>query len=361
MIFKAQILDWSLLIRYFPHYQRVNRKMENKSSLKEGFSFKLIGFDQSLVDQLSPFFNKSIFELSKLIDISTLEGLSFAIGDEEYLQELKSFNDHLTPSSGAAVGVAMTLTHIDRDYSRNYIVVNCRYLGLEYFLTEYTEPVSQEDMNRVMSDFLHTLFHEFCHVFGYQQLLKISPNLLTKSSFKNDWEGFMHLVSLTCWDEYQVCGWANMIGSDQQDRYESILLNVMNQFEDSIERVFKEYLESTENSRFLTLFNNTAILVLDLFKYSSYYLGDLSTKDDAIISDEVSSHKLYDVISTLNEMLSSLKSKVDTGIVENTDFYKIGEYAQQVAADLGLIVEPVDKNNMFVNLSRSAQTRILYA
>lgn len=335
--------------------------MENKSSLKEGFSFKLIGFDQSLVDQLSPFFNKSIFELSKLIDISTLEGLSFAIGDEEYLQELQSFNDHLAPSSGAAVGIAMTLTHIDRDYSRNYIVVNCRYLGLEYFLTEYTEPVSQEDMNRVMSDFLHTLFHEFCHVFGYQQLLKISPNLLTKSSFKNDWEGFMHLVSLTCWDEYQVCGWANMIGSDQQDRYESILLNVMNQFEGSIERVFKEYLESTENSRFLTLFNNTAILVLDLFKYSSYYLGDLSTKDDAIISDEVSSHKLYDVISTLNEMLSSLKSKVDTGIVENTDFYKIGEYAQQVAADLGLIVEPVDKNNMFVNLSRSAQTRILYA
>ncbi|WP_180081620.1 MULTISPECIES: hypothetical protein [unclassified Acinetobacter] len=328
--------------------------MENKSSLKEGFSFKLIGFDQSLVDQLSPFFNKSIFELSKLIDISTLEGLSFAIGDEEYLQELKSFNDHLTPSSGAAVGVAMTLTHIDRDYSRNYIVVNCRYLGLEYFLTEYTEPVSQEDVNRVMSDFLHTLFHEFCHVFGYQQLLKISPNLLTKSSFKNDWEGFMHLVSLTCWDEYQVCGWANMIGSDQQDRYEPILLNVMNQFEGSIERVFKEYLESAENSRFLTLFNNTAILVLDLFKYSSYYLGDLSTKDDAIISDEVSSHKLYDVISTLNEMLSSLKSKVDTGIVENTDFYKIGEYAQQVAADLGLIVEPVDKNNMFVNLSRSA-------
>jgi len=79
--------------------------MENKSSLKEGFSFKLIGFDQSLVDQLSPFFNKSIFELSKLIDISTLEGLSFAIGDEEYLQELKSFNDYLTPSSGAAVGV----------------------------------------------------------------------------------------------------------------------------------------------------------------------------------------------------------------------------------------------------------------
>lgn len=335
--------------------------MENKSSLKEGFSFKLIGFDQSLVDQLSPFFNKSIFELSKLIDISTLEGLSFAIGDEEYLQELQSFNDHLAPSSGAAVGVAMTLTHIDRDYSRNYIVVNCRYLGLEYFLTEYTEPVSQEDMNRVMSDFLHTLFHEFCHVFGYQQLLKISPNLLTKSSFKNDWEGFMHLVSLTCWDEYQVCGWANMIGSDQQDRYEPILLNVMNQFEGSIERVFKEYLESTENSRFLTLFNNTAILVLDLFKYSSYYLGDLSTKDDAIISDEVSSHKLYDVISTLNEMLSSLKSKVDTGIVENTDFYKIGEYAQQVATDLGLIVEPVDKNNMFVNLSRSAQTRILYA
>lgn len=335
--------------------------MENKSSLKEGFSFKLIGFDQSLVDQLSPFFNKSIFELSKLIDISTLEGLSFTIGDEEYLQELKSFNDYLAPSSGAAVGIAMTLTHIDRDYSRNYIIVNCRYLGLEYFLKEYTGPVSQEDMNRVVSDFLHTLFHEFCHVFGYQEMLENSPGLLTRDSFENDWEGFMHLTSLTCWDEYQVCNRANMIGSDQGDRYKTLLLNVMNQFDDSIKRVFKEYLGSIENSRFLTLFNNTVLLVLDLFKYSAYYLGDLSSKEDAIIGAEISSHKLYGVISNLNEILSSLKNKVDTGTVENADFYKIGEYAQQVAADLGLIVEPVDKNNMFINLSRSAQTRILYA
>lgn len=334
--------------------------MKNKSSLKKEFSFKLIGFNQSLVDQLSPFFNKSIFELSKLIDISTLEGLSFAIGDEEYLQELKSFNDHLTPSSGAAVGIAMTLTNIDRNYSRNYIVVNCRYLGLEYFLKEYTGPVSQEDMNRVVSDFLHTLFHEFCHVFGYQEMLENSPGLLTRDSFENDWEGFMHLTSLTCWDEYQVCNRANMIGSDQGDRYKTLLLNVMNQFDDSIKQVFKEYLGSIENSRFLTLFNNTVLLVLDLFKYSAYYLGDLSSKEDAIIGAEISSHKLYGVISNLNEILSSLKNKVDTGTVENADFYKIGEYAQQVTMDLGLIVDPVNDGNMFVNLSRPAQIRILY-
>ncbi|WP_228277090.1 hypothetical protein [Acinetobacter lwoffii] len=335
--------------------------MESRSSLKEGFSFKLIGFNQSLVEQLTPIFYNSIVELSPLIDISTLEGISFTLGDEEYLQELKSFNDHLTPSSGAAVGVAMTLTHIDRDYSRNYIVVNCRYLGLEYFLTEYTEPVSQEDISRVLNDFLHTLFHEFCHVFGYQEMLENSPGLLTRDSFENDWEGFMHLTSLTCWDEYQVCNRANMIGSDQGDRYKTLLLNVMNQFDGSIQQVFREYLGSIENSRFLTLFNNTVLLVLDLFKYSSYYLGDLSSKEDAIISDEIGSHKLYGVISNLNEILSSLKDKVDTGTVENGDFYKIGEYAQQVAMDLGLIVDPVSDGNMFVNLSRPAQIRILYA
>lgn len=335
--------------------------MKNKSSLTEGFSFKLIGFNQSLVDQLTPIFYNSIVELSPLVDISTLEGISFAIGNDEYLQELKSFNDRLAPSEGVAVGVAMTLTHINGDYSRNYIVVNCRYLGLECFLTEYTEPVSQDDINRVLNDFLHTLFHEFCHVLGYQEMLEKSPELLIRDSFENDWEGFMHLTSLTCWDEYQVCSRANMIGSDQGGRYETILLDVMNQFEDSIERVFKEYLGSIENSRFLTLFNNTVMLVLELFKYSSYYLGDLSSKEDAIISYEISSHKLYGVVSNLNEILSSLKSEVDTGTVENADFYKIGEYAQQVVRNLGLIVDPVDKNNMFVNLNRLAQTRILYA
>lgn len=335
--------------------------MQNKSSLKEGFSFKLIGFNQSLIDQLTPVFYNSIVELSTLINISTLEGISFTIGDEEYLQQLKSFNDRLTYSNGVAVGVAMTLTNINGDYNRNYILINCRYLGLEYLLTEYTEPVSEEEIINIYNDFSHLLFHEFCHVFGYQQLLKMNPELLTKDNFRNDWEGFMHLTSLTCWDEYQVCSWANMIGSDQSERYESILLDVINQFDSSIERTFKEYLCSTDSSRFSTLFNNTIHLIFNLFKYSSYYLGDLSSKEGGMtISDEISSHKLYDVIENLKDILLSLKDKVDAGTAKNTDFYIIGEYAQQVATSLGLIVDPTEDGNMFVNLNVAAQARILY-
>lgn len=333
--------------------------MERKRYLKEGFSFKLIGFNQSLIHQLTPIFNDSILELSTLIDISSLEGISFTIGDEEYLQELKSFNDRLIPSSGVAIGSAMTLPHINQDYSRNYIIVNCRHLGLEYFLKEYTEPVSEEEINNIYNDFIHLLFHEFCHVLGYQEMLQISPELLTRDNFENDWEGFMHLTSLTCWDEYQVCSRANMIGSDQQAQYETILLNVMNQFNTSIDQIFKEYLSSVDGSRFSRLFSNTIRIIFDLFKYASYFLGDLSSKEGVSINDDVSSHELYGAIERLDEILMSIKSKVESGTAEVCDFYRIGEYAQQVTAGLGLIVNPANDGSMFVNLSIPTQTRIL--
>ncbi|ENW27271.1 hypothetical protein [Acinetobacter lwoffii] len=78
------------------------------------------------------------------------------------------------------------------------------------------------------------------------------------------------------------------------------------------------------------------------------------------ISDEISSHKLYDVIENLKDILLSLKDKVDAGTAKNTDFYIIGEYAQQVATSLGLIVDPTEDGNMFVNLNVAAQARILY-
>lgn len=126
---------------------------------------------------------------------------------------------------------------------------------------------------------------------GHQEMLQISPELLTRDRLENDWEGFMHLTSLArCWDEYQVCSRANMIGSDQEGRYETILLNVMNQFNTSIDQIFKEYLSSVDGSRFSSLFNNTIRVIFDLFKYASYFLGDLSSKEGVSINDDVSSH-----------------------------------------------------------------------
>lgn len=333
--------------------------MEGKNFLKEGFGFKLIGFNQSLTDQLIPIFNSSIVQLSSQINITSLEGISFTVGSEEYLQELKSFNDRLIPSSGVAIGTAMTLSHINKDYSRNYIIVNCQYLGLEYFLKEYPEPVSEEKLSDTYNDFGHLLFHEFCHVLGYQEMLKTIPELLTRDSFENDWEGFKHLISLTCWDEYLVCSRANILGSDQGDRYESILLDVMNQFHSSIDQIFKEYLNSVDSSRFYNLFKNTIQAIFDLFKYASYFFGDLSSKEGVTLNDAVSNHELYSVIKKLNEILVSIQAKVDADIAEVSDFYRIGEYAQQVAVDLGMIVETTNDSNMFVNLSISAQSRIL--
>ncbi|OIG77080.1 hypothetical protein A7M82_10105 [Acinetobacter baumannii] len=336
---------------------------EAVSTLKQNFKIELTGFrDPSITKQSAAFFTEILLELSTLTDLTGLEGVTFAINDEEYLKKLKSFDERLAPSNDDGVGVAMTISSIGGDFSKNYIVLNCTYLELEHIMVEYAHLTSEEKKNEVINKFAHILFHEMCHVNNNIMLFNNFNRFSITTEFENKLQAMKHSISRVTWDEFAVCAEANQIGVDQTDSYEGILFDVLSKFEERLEYIYKDYMiraSTQDNSVYSDLFNNTYLLVYNLFKYAAYYFGDIFTKDENEISQKLLKHEFGNYLLRLNNILSDIYQKLSKDIAQEEDLYKVGDLAEEFISYLGLIVYPTENNGMFVNLSESTQARIL--
>lgn len=324
---------------------------------------ELFGFThESLIRQLGDFFNKLTHYLIKEVDVDLLECITFAINTEHYLNKISTLDNRYSQSNDAGVGTAKTVSKIKDDWGRNHIVVNCEFLGLEHLLDEYQDRTTEEDIARVVGMVSHLLFHEMCHVSHNKILLNRYPDLLTKEIFENEFKAAKHVITLACWDEFYVCSRANQFGADQEENYKTILLNTMNTFNNSRDSIFKEYkYESLVGNpkAYSNLFNKFMNLVYTLFKYCSYYLGDLISKENSELDNEVLNHELSDVVKTLTVILHDLYRHFENETLAEEDFHKIGEFAAVFARLNGLIVEEGDYDGLFINLDKQTQLRMM--
>lgn len=337
---------------------------EQKSTLNENFSMTLAGFiNQSIIDQMTPFFSNIIIELSKLTDVSRLEGVSFTLGDEEYLKKLKQFKKELTPSNDEGVGIAMTISSIDDDFSKNHIVVNCTYFELENLLREYESRTNDEIREKVVNKFAHMLFHEMCHVSSNSMMYEKFNSYATKQQFPDKLAAMEHGISRICWDEFIVCSEANQIGEDQESSYEEILFKTMESFESGKRAIFKNYMNQVrlnDQNAYGNLFNDTYMLIHSLLKYTSYYIGDIYTKKKAKVSTRIKNHELYSHIKDLKKVYKNIIKKLESDSASEDDFLGIGKLASRIAKENGLIVEVADDKGLFINLDHVTQANIVY-
>lgn len=337
---------------------------DNQSTLNEKFSMTLLGFiNQSIIDQMSPFFSNIIIELSTLTDISALDGISFAINDEEYLKRLKQFRRDLTPSNDEGVGVAMTISSIDGDFSKNHIVVNCGYFELENLLREFESRTNDQIREKVTKKFAHMLFHEMCHVSINSMMYKRFNSYVTKQQFPDKLTAMEHGISRICWDEFAVCSEANQIGEDQETNYEEILFKTMDSFEDGKRAIFKNYMNRVrlnDQNVYIDLFNDTYMLVHSLLKYASYYLGDIHTKEMTKISARIKNHELYLHIKQLKKIYKNILKKLEKESASEESFLDVGKLASKIVKENGLIVEVTSDRGLFINLDHPTQANIVY-
>lgn len=337
---------------------------EKQNTLKENFSMKLVGFsDQSIIDQLSFIFKQIVINLATEVDVKILQGITFTLNSECYLREIKSFNKNNSASNDEGIGIAKTISKIDGDFRKNYIVINCEYLELEYLLNQDNYSRLDEKACAVLGQLMHIIFHEYCHVQNNMFLVENYPEFFGKILFSNDLEMMKHHISYTTWDEFIVCSMANQIGTDQGETYESLLLDVMNNFEKKKNLIYKRYLNEKVNkdtNSYLELFLDTYVLIFSLFKYSGYYLGDIYTKEDNRISEKILNHDLAEVILNLQSKLGKMYSKKLDHTLITEDFYEIGKYAEEFARVNGLEANVSEKNDLFVNLSITTQARLLH-
>lgn len=333
---------------------------DRKSTLKEGLKMELIGFENSSVrDQLVSIFNRLILQFSELTDVSGLEGISFCLTNELYVEKIKSFDERLAPSNAEGVGVGMTIDKINGEYGLNHIIINCHYLELEHLIEEFKDKTTQKKKSEVVNQLAYILFHEMCHVGNNVFLLEYYNEYATKETCKNPLDAMRHAISRVSWDEFLVCSEANRVGTDQEKELEEMLLEVMDSFEIKIEKVFRDYLSILSNERYSDLFNETFILIYSFFKHASYYLGDIFTKEDIQISDKVREHELGEFVIKLNQLLIDVYENIYTENGALAQLDKIGDLAEELASSLGLDFYPVEGNDLYVNLTYGKQAELL--
>ncbi|MBJ9960608.1 hypothetical protein I5730_08635 [Acinetobacter nosocomialis] len=334
---------------------------DRKSTLKEGLKMELIGFDNSSVrDQLVSIFNRLILQFSEITDVSGLEGISFCLTNELYAEKLRSLDDRLAPSNDEGVGVAMTVDKINGEFGHNYIVINCHYLQLEHLLEEYKDKTTKEKRSEVLNQFAYILFHEMCHVRNNVFLYDFYRDFAIKESYDNSLEAMRNAISRICWDEFLVCSEANRVGADQLNNFENIIINIMNSLKKKIGTIFKQYLINiSDEQRYRVLFNETFILIYNFFKYASYYLGDIFTKEDIQISDRVREHELGEFVIKLNQLLIDVYENIYTENGALDQLGKIGDLAEELASSLGLEFYPVEGSDLYVNLTYAKQAELL--
>lgn len=333
---------------------------EIKSTLKEGLKMELIGFENiSIRDQLISLFRRLLIQFSEITDVSGLEGISFCLTNELYADKIRSLNESSAPSNAEGVGVGMTLDKINGEFGHNHIIINCHYLELEHVLDEYQEKTTKQKKSEVINQLAYILFHEMCHVRNNVFLFDYYNEFATKECCDNSLQVMRHSISRVCWDEFLVCSEANRVGADQLDHLEEILLNVMNSFEGKVEQVFRDYLSKVSDEKYGALFNETFILIYNFFKYASYYLGDILTKEDIQISDKVREHELGEFVIKLNQLLIDVYENIYTEIGAIDQLGKIGDLAEELASNLGLEFYPIEENDLYVNLKYDKQAELL--
>ncbi|MFX9871517.1 hypothetical protein ABTP57_04385 [Acinetobacter baumannii] len=333
---------------------------DRKSTLKEGLKMELIGFENSSVrDQLVSIFNRLILQFSEITDVSGLEGISFCLTNELYVEKIKSFDERRAPSNAEGVGVGMTIDKINGEYGHNHIIINCHYLELEHLIEEFKDKTTQKKKSEVVNQLAYILFHEMCHVGNNVFMLEYYNEYATKETCENPLVAMRHAISRVSWDEFLVCSEANRVGADQEKELEKMLLEVMDSFEIRIEKVFRDYLSKLSDEKYGVLFNETFILIYNFFKYASYYLGDILTKEDAQISDKVREHELGEFVIKLNQLLIDVYENIYTENGALAQLDKIGNLAEELASSLGLEFYPVEGNDLYVTLTYSKQAELL--
>ena len=229
--------------------------------MEKQLSVSLKGFNdenlaRSVGDSLLSCFNK----LNKLIDISRLELISVGYSDDDYISLLSEFRKGLNRTNDStAVGAGMTVVSNPTDLRFRIFFSGVGICGL--IKKHYDNDES------LIDGALHTIAHEFIHVYVGTELYTNYSELLTTVTPQNMHQELKWKTILSCWDEYRVCSLCATFGEDPTENYESILKNTLHSFEENVAQA------KIDRSDWGILLTRVYSEIHSLLKYSSYYLG----------------------------------------------------------------------------------------
>ncbi|MBP6437154.1 hypothetical protein [Acinetobacter pittii] len=292
--------------------------------MEKQLSVSLKGFNdenlaRSVGDSLLSCFNK----LNKLIDISRLELISVGYSDDDYISLLSEFRKGLNRTNDStAVGAGMTVVSNPTDLRFRIFFSGVGICGL--IKKHYDNDES------LIDGALHTIAHEFIHVYVGTELYTNYSELLTTVTPQNIHQELKWKTILSCWDEYRVCSLCATFGEDPTENYESILKNTLHSFEENVAQA------KIDRSDWGILLTRVYSEISSLLKYSSYYLGtcigfEIDYTDTDLYKDVITKSWFCEYFDRLANVLMDIEHSFDEQNYDLDFFSNISDILVDIA------------------------------
>ena len=292
--------------------------------MEKQLSVSLKGFNdenlaRSVGDSLLSCFNK----LNKLIDISRLELISVGYSDDDYISLLSEFRKGLNRTNDStADGAGMTVVSNPTDLRFRIFFSGVGICGL--IKKHYDNDES------LIDGALHTIAHEFIHVYVGTELYTNYSELLTTVTPQNIHQELKWKTILSCWDEYRVCSLCATFGEDPTENYESILKNTLHSFEENVAQA------KIDRSDWGILLTRVYSEISSLLKYSSYYLGtcigfEIDYTDTDLYKDVITKSWFCEYFDRLANVLMDIEHSFDEQNYDLDFFSNISDILVDIA------------------------------
>lgn len=277
--------------------------------------------------------------IGRVLDISSLVGISIAYGDEAYKQAIAEIEPSRTPSSGSVIGVAMTLDKVIDGKYANYIILHQNAIyGL------IIDSRSKEDIGYS----IQTLSHECAHVYSNTEFYETFGSTFEPSDI-NPYKQIVKSVASATWSEYSACLLSANIGLDPTQDFLEVLCGRLDDMNQDLTSLLER-----KPSNYDLLTGVTQILG-NIVKYAGYYIGCLHSFDlrlESEISQDLARHQwIMPYLYELESVLIDITDKFSEKSVSDLDLLKISDIFIEIAEYQGFKIgnDPIEGAFIFTN------------
>lgn len=288
-------------------------------------------------------------ELSRSLDLSTLDGITVAFDYPQALLELDRgypATVQLTPSRDTVTGIAMTPSVLRNGVLKSHIVLDAGYvMALE------------EPDHEFFGLSLHTLAHECAHVEITAAFDRAFPNVLLRERSAGMHEGMRQDIIQTCWDEYAVCSIVAGMGADPLPGYEETLVKAVGEARARANDFIRKYRVHADVGQML---QEVCGVYGNLLKFASYFAGTLAGQgkglnDTPAAHDALVGHWFEPYYDRLTVVMAALAERYPHW-ESRSEFDPVADLFEDIVRAGGVSMTPLPDGGIYADVPFSAET-----
>lgn len=310
---------------------------DSKSTFNPNIPIKCYSYDEgSKNDNACIWLRSALTSIGELIDISSLVDVSIGYGDEAYKQAIIDIDPNRKPSSGAVVGVAMTLDKVNNGQYANHIV-----LHQDSIYGFIIEDPSETDI----SFSLQTLAHECAHVYSNSSFYEIFGNSFEQNS-DNPYHQVTRSISSATWSEYSACLMSADIGLNPTQDFLTILCDRL----DDVEQDISDLLQQKPSNFYLL--TGIGQILGNIVKFAGYFLGCIhafgNSLKDCYDSELIKHEWFIPYLYEIEDCLIIISNKFGDNSIGDSDLLQIGNIFIEMAESLGFYIGNDSENGAYI-------------